>query len=477
MTFVALTPPDGINSDDTTFAAQGRWADGNNVRFRFGKPEVIGGWVGLTGAGNLLASVCRSMFTWMIGSTPFIAYGCAGHLYANQVNDTSPDLIATVSANGGWSFGAFGTILLAAPVNGTLYEWPGTGSAAAVTAAPDQIGAGILVTPQRQVLAFACSEEVSGTYNPRCIRGCDFEDYTDWTSTSSNNAFEHIIDDPGIIVAARLVGEYVLVWTTVSLYIGTFIGDPAQTYRFDRVATGCGAVSINSIAIDGQRAYWLSPDFTWRAWAPGSAPAAIPCPISREFRTNVSTNVTYKISCFFNVVYREVWLFYCDTRDGGSDNSRFVAFNTDSGAWFRGILARSGAIDTRGAYVSGRAAVIMTDISGRAWLHEHIVGAATLPDWHIQSADQYLEEGKRRMMVKGVIPDFENQSGDVSLTLYVRDRPQSTAVTKGPYVLTTATTKKDFRASGKLVAAKFSGSNVYMRLGRPLFDVVTTGER
>src|SRR5687768_16705859 len=43
MTLTPFSPPPGLNSDDTTFSAEGRWADASNVRFYNGKPQVIGG--------------------------------------------------------------------------------------------------------------------------------------------------------------------------------------------------------------------------------------------------------------------------------------------------------------------------------------------------------------------------------------------------------------------------------------------------
>ena len=36
--------PPGINKESTQYAAAGAWYDGNNVRFRRGNAEVIGGW-------------------------------------------------------------------------------------------------------------------------------------------------------------------------------------------------------------------------------------------------------------------------------------------------------------------------------------------------------------------------------------------------------------------------------------------------
>ena len=34
----------GIDKQNTEYGAEGRWVDADNVRFRFGQPEKIGGW-------------------------------------------------------------------------------------------------------------------------------------------------------------------------------------------------------------------------------------------------------------------------------------------------------------------------------------------------------------------------------------------------------------------------------------------------
>jgi hypothetical protein len=99
-------------------------------------------------------------------------------------------------------------------------------------------------------------------------------------------------------------------------------------------------------------------------------------------------------------------------------------------------------------------------------------------DSYIQSADFYLDESQRRTMIRHCIPDFEYQTTAVSLRLYMRDRPQSSAVTKGPYLLEATDTKRDFRASGKIAAMRLTTSaNTGWRLGKLLFDVVPLGER
>lgn len=34
----------GINKELTSYANEGGWTDSDKIRFRFGKPEKIGGW-------------------------------------------------------------------------------------------------------------------------------------------------------------------------------------------------------------------------------------------------------------------------------------------------------------------------------------------------------------------------------------------------------------------------------------------------
>ncbi|WP_374576121.1 hypothetical protein [Phenylobacterium sp.] len=59
---LGLDIPPGLQADDTTFASSGRWVDGDNVRFRLGRPQVRGGWE--TVVKDKLGGVCRSALSW-----------------------------------------------------------------------------------------------------------------------------------------------------------------------------------------------------------------------------------------------------------------------------------------------------------------------------------------------------------------------------------------------------------------------------
>ena len=495
---IPLEPPPGLTDDDTTFATPGAWADGSNVRFVKGRPEAIGPWA--AAFATALTGVCRNVKAWTDSDgNVTLAFGTHSALqvyWGSRLYDITPSGLAagaidTATAIAGygnnaygtgtysmpasqahartWSLDTWGENLIASPRGGTLYRWQNDPNvaAAAVANAPDEITA-IITAPERQVLALGCNEEISGTFNPLCIRGCDLEDIDDWTTTSTNNAFEHILEGSGSIVTGRVIGPYVAIWTTAGLYLGQFVGAPGQAYRFDLVALNCGLIGPNAIQVVGQTAYWIGTDKQIRAWTPGSQPRIISCPIWTDFADNLNAVQAAKIVAAELSKFGEVWVHYPDSRDG-SENSRYLAVALEEGAWFRGQLARTAFVDAGVA-----ANPIGADTSGQAWYHENPAGNAV--SWSLQTADTYIGEAEQAAEVQRFIPDFEDQAAPINLTLFMRKLPRSTAVTKGPYSIATGAARKDFRASGRIMAVELAGTG-RMRLGKPEFEIVTRGLR
>lgn len=472
-----LDIPAGIVSDDTTFSSKGRWADCDGMRFRGGKPETLPGYIILNGA------VASNLLTLGVAAGKIIA-GSDSSLRAvtnsGASTDISPGPIGIHATF--WSITNWGTLAIVSPSpGGKIYETAGALAATQVTNSP-AANVRVLVTPQRQLLAFGTNEVSSGTFNGRCIRGSDLEDRTSWTPSSANNSFEDVLDDPGLIVSAELIGDYIAVWTTTTLFFGQFIGDPSQTYRWERI-DGTGLVSPKAVTVHQGGVYWLAPDLNIYTWRPGDLVQQLKCPILQDFVLNYFGGndgghpMMYAISRF-----NEIWLHYSDARDSNpSSTTRYIAVCLDDMAWVRGTRTISAACSNEagsalldvGTY--GPGAFFTGTLGGGLYVE----GAGSPVDAsYLQTADQYINSGQPRVMVRSAQPDFEQQTGDVSLTLYMRDRPQSTTVAEGPYTLASTATKKDFRASGRLMALKFSAaSGVTWRLGKPAFDCVTMGER
>lgn len=497
-------PPPGLVSDDTTFSTPGYYADGSNVRFFRGKPQVIGGWTAFNP--HVLGGVCRNALAWYdLDVSTNVAFGTHATLevlVSGEAFDITPTGLSAGTVDGvpgagygtgsfgregygdpaladyylrTWSLANWGENLLASPRGGKLYTWQNNTASAAteVTQAPDQNNV-IIVTPSRQVMALGTNEEVSATYNPLCIRFSDTEDYTDWTTASDNLAGEVVLEGSGRIIAARMIGEYVGVWTDSAAYLGQFTGDSTQPWRFDLVSRNCGVIGPNAVTVFDQTAYWITPSGTLYAWSVGAPPAPLACPIRSDFIDNLEAFQSDKIVAVANGQWNEVWWFYPDSRDG-TENSRYIALSVIDGTWFRGAMDRTAAIDA-----GPLADPLWVDSGGNIYSHESGQSAnGGAIEGFIETSDQYLGEAENLLLVRGMWPDFEDQAGPVTLTIYGRLYPQDERRTYGPYTLSRALTKKDFMAQMRLAAFRieFASAPAYWRLGKPSFDVVSTGER
>jgi hypothetical protein len=70
----------GYDKQSTSYGAEGKWVDGENIRFRYGQPEKIGGWIKLFG--DKLIGVVRDQFAWSdLTGTRHLALGTDKKLY------------------------------------------------------------------------------------------------------------------------------------------------------------------------------------------------------------------------------------------------------------------------------------------------------------------------------------------------------------------------------------------------------------
>jgi hypothetical protein len=590
---IPLDIPPGLVGDDTSFAVAGRWADGSNVRFWRGRPQVVGGWESLTS--ELLTGVCRKVFAWTDNAAVLnVAFGAhnalqvwiggglyditpnlaqpprslsadplsvsegeatvsvamAGHGLADgdlidvtgaaDLGGTTPNVEgasvtvidvdhftyevmspAASSATGGgpavvvapqkafgagaidgtggqgygtgaystgvysspssvdyfprtWSLSAFGERLIAGPRGGTLYAWANDTAATAepLTNAPAQVTAS-LVAHTDQIFALGCNEEVSGLFNPLCIRHSGVRRADEWVTAGDTTAREYVLAGGGRIVGASVAGQFILVWTSDRLFVGTFVGALNQPWRFDPVGEHCGLIGPNAFAIAGSQAVWLAPDLQFRNYSLGGAVQIVPCPIRDEMAQNLASAQGDKITAASISIYDEVRFDYPDARDG-NENSRYLAVGLGDGSWSKGIMARSAFVDA-----GPQQDPIGVTPGGQVFWHERgrsADGGAFA--WFIESADQFLSEDQT-LMVRGLWPDMAGQAGPAALRLSTRFKPQGESRTYGPYPLAPGTGRVDVRASGRLFRVRLSGqgSPTGGRIGRPVFDVVPAGTR
>ena len=82
----------GINKEETDYANENGWVDGNFVRFRKGRPEKIGGWEKLSS--NTYTGSARALHSWIsLGGSRYLGVGATQKYYIEEggtYNDVTP---------------------------------------------------------------------------------------------------------------------------------------------------------------------------------------------------------------------------------------------------------------------------------------------------------------------------------------------------------------------------------------------------
>lgn len=500
---IPLDLPPGLMGGDTTFAAAGRWSDGSNIRFHRGRPQVIGGWERLTE--TALAGVCRNAFGWTntsgdlsfaFGTHAGLEIWTGGALFTITPTGLAPGLVDGTGGGGfgtgafstggysepsqseylprTWALAAWGRTLVASPRGGRLYAWENAPAspAAPVANAPAKISH-MLVAPTDQVFALGCNEEVSGDFNPLCIRHSGVRALTEWATGPETTAREYILPGGGRIVAGRVIGAHLLVWTNHALFLGSFLGALEQPWRFEQVGDRCGLIGPNAAVTAGQAAYWLGPDLQFYRYVLGGAVEPLPCPLREDMAAHLPASQAEKITASTISAFSEVRFDYPDDRDG-AENSRYLLFSRAEGVWSRGRMARSAFVDAGPAEHP-----VGVDPAGAVYWHERGASAdGGAFGWFIETADTYLSEDAVSVLL-GVWPDIQDQIGAVALHALARFHPQGDEAVQGPVALTPSQDKADLRITGRLFRLRFSGTAAptFCRLGRPVFEMAPAGKR
>ena len=83
MTLIKVQVAPGIDKQDTEYGAEGRWIDCDNVRFRYGLPEKIGGWSKVST--SALVGAARGIITWFsLDGDQYAITGTNKKLYVYQ---------------------------------------------------------------------------------------------------------------------------------------------------------------------------------------------------------------------------------------------------------------------------------------------------------------------------------------------------------------------------------------------------------
>lgn len=609
--FIPLAPRPGLVSDVTPNSAEGSWVDGNNVRFRDGFPEKIGGWVKLSSATFL--GTCRSLWTWItltgkiltgvgthlkfyvedgggyvdvtpirstvtLGANPLTtsngtglvtvahnAHGAVqfdfitisgatavGGLTTGNLNkehqiitvidgnsyqiDTGGTASSTATGGGaavqvayqvntgidavvlgtGWGAGTWGRgtwgsasstgvfagqiriwsqenwgeDLLISPRGGSLYYWDSSagGRAALVTGSdvPAQLTKFLISPNERICFAMGCSPVGATPLDPLLVRWSDYEDYTDWTPTSTNAAGGVRLNVGSEIITGLRAQQEILVWTDQALFAFLFVGgsDIFQVRLIDQAIDIAGP---NAMQVYSSVTYWIGRNNFY--YYDGRV-NVLPCTVKQHVLRDLNYDQRDKIFCGVNSLFNEIWWFYPSANS--SENDRYVVFNTVEKVWFYGEFGRTAWID-RTFINYPRAAA-----SGYLQYHEFgsdidVTGSPQPLSAFVESAPFELSgdgmaRGDRYYLIDQVIPDVDFRSStspspSLNFSLKKRRFPGDAYASESTSVVQTSvgrwTQKASVRLRSRAFAFRVESSEVGVdwRLGSNRFRIRSDGQK
>ena len=343
-------------------------------------------------------------------------------------------------------------------------------TATRVQSAP-QYSIGGFVDPNRIMVCYGTIES-DGDYNPMLVRWSNQEDLTTWLPADDNLAGEYYLARGSRIIGGLATRGQNLIWTDEGLYSMRFTGNAGDVFQFTLVGTGCGLIGMGAAAEVNGVAFWWGRNGQFYVYQ-GSIPQIIDCPVRRDVNDNIAFAQEEKIACGVNTEFNEVWWFYPDARDGTNECSRYVAYNWTEDHWSVGTLDRTTWVP---AGVFENPIAFSTD--GKVFFQERGTSAngASIP-WYVESAYFNIQDGNNVLHVTRFQPDFEEQAGNIEMTLTYRYFPNGDDIVFGPYTITPTTTEVLFRHTGKQAKIKFeSGTNSqFVRAGVHSFDVFPGG--
>ena len=273
-------------------------------------------------------------------------------------NAATSSLVLSASS---WIFDLWGENLIGmSTADGRIFEWDPTTSnatsvkAKVITGAPIDNSA-ILVSKQRHLFALGAGG------NKRMVQWSNAESETTWTPTPTNQAGSFEIDTSGEILAAKSVGDRILVWTSTDLHAVDWVGMP-YVYGRKKVGDSCGSISNRAMIAVGDQAFWMSQGgfFQYQGTV-----QPLKCDVQAHIFKDINRVQDSKIYASMNPEFFEVtWWYASSTSD---EILKYVTYNYAEGWWSIGELCRT-------AFATGSPGVFDNPIGiaddGKVYEHE-----------------------------------------------------------------------------------------------------------
>jgi hypothetical protein len=371
-----------------------------------------------------------------------------------------------------WAFDIFGEDLVASVIGQTLIQWDasaGVGNRAFLindaytgdAATPNTTRGVIVSTPDRHLVAL-------GADDPLTVAFASQETTNTWTSAATNTAGSQRLTGGSRIIGARRTRGQILIWTDTSLHSMTFRGPP-YTFGFRELATGCGLGGPLAAVEVGGIVYWMGIN---QFFAFDGSVRPLIGPVNNFVFEDLNSVQVEKVVAGLDKEHNEVFWFY--PQENTNENNRYVKYNYRENVWDVGSMPRTAWTD---------ASTFPNNIGAgtNGYLYSHEIGEdddGAAMESYIESADMDIGDGQEVMFINRALPDLI-VDGTADITFSTRKDAMSSFTSKGPFPITSSTTKINPRVRGRQLSIKVESDTVgtSWRLGHTRVDMQPDGER
>ena len=398
-----------------------------------------------------------------------------------------------------WSLDNFGELLIATVLNGSTFQWSPTsdgltGKASLVTNAPTTSKFSLVSTPDRHLILFGTEKTVGtgSSQDPLLLRFSSQEDINTYQPAAENTAGSLRIQDGSSIVGADKARGQILVWTDTSLHGLQFIGPPF-TFGLNQLGRNCGLLGQHSAVVVRDVAYWMGQN---AFFVFDGTVKKLPCTVDDFVFENIDLTQSDQIFAGVNTEFAEIIWFYVTNPDNVAQPqvNRCVVYNYLEQSWSVGTLNRTSWVD-RGVFQFPLATEYLTNTAanttptviglsnGASNYYQQEFGTdadgVAMPSF-IQSGDFNIDEGGEQLMrIARFIPDFRDQSGNLTVTWSFKNYPYGNVISQTASTVTPTDTKKDIRGRGRQANFKIESNTEAgnFKMGTFTMDVFPDGQR
>lgn len=379
-----------------------------------------------------------------------------------------------------WTFGQFGQILVACPINGHIYEWNPSGGffenpATVISGSPAAATGVFVAMQQQQIIAYGITDPNTGNQDPMLIGWCDVANFNTWTASATNQAGTFRLPRGSRIVGGLQGPQYGMHWTDLGVWLQQYIGFPL-VYGFNEIAQGCGLISMRSVGVLGGVVYWCSLNQFYLF--NGASVSPLPCTVWDIFFQNANFSEQDKFLLAPDSHFNEFFYFYASLSGSGEIDS-YIKYNQVDKVWDYGTLVRTAWFDQSDVLTNNPLGV-----DGNALIQQHENGNDADTDsmpCSVTTGFFKLSEGLLIIFLERMIPDFVAAAGtSIQITVNMINYPDDPPLFSKTYTWIAGITEYIIvRGRGRFAQLTISNNQLgsFWRLGEFLWVGTQSGRR